>query len=138
MTDDRAHVPDTDGIKKRQQATWSAGDYGKIGITLQIVGETLCEAVDLRSGAKVLDVAAGNGNVFYVASDTETLRLFHEPDYDRIHPVARAQVRMAFSSRMHTNPDHGMVLTDDHNPVEFHDAANREEIRRRLAEGMRR
>ena len=49
-------------IKTRQQATWAAGDYSIIGNTLQIVGESLCEAVDLRAGSKVLDVAAGNGN----------------------------------------------------------------------------
>jgi ubiquinone/menaquinone biosynthesis C-methylase UbiE len=49
-------------IKTRQRATWASGDFGIIGTTLQIVGESLCEAVDLRSGSKVLDVAAGNGN----------------------------------------------------------------------------
>ena len=51
-----------DAIKQRQRATWESGDYGIIGTTLQIVGESLCEAVDLRAGSKVLDVAAGNGN----------------------------------------------------------------------------
>jgi len=51
-----------EAIKARQRATWASGDYGTIGTTLQIVGESLCEAVDLRAGAKVLDVAAGNGN----------------------------------------------------------------------------
>lgn len=49
-------------IKQRQQAAWASGDYAVVGATLQIVGETLAEAVDLPSGAKVLDVAAGNGN----------------------------------------------------------------------------
>jgi ubiquinone/menaquinone biosynthesis C-methylase UbiE len=57
-----------DAIKERQRATWGSGDYGKIGITLQIVGESLCEAVDLRPGSKVLDVAAGNGNVSLAAA----------------------------------------------------------------------
>jgi hypothetical protein len=51
---------DLDAVKARQRATWGAGDYSIIGTTLQIVGESLCEAVDLRSGSKVLDVAAGN------------------------------------------------------------------------------
>ena len=49
-------------IKAKQQATWASGDFGIIGVTLQIVGESLCEAVDLRAGSTVLDVAAGNGN----------------------------------------------------------------------------
>src|ERR1044071_4064436 len=53
---------DLDAIKAKQRATWASGDYGTIGTTLQIVGESLCEAVDLRAGSKVLDVAAGNGN----------------------------------------------------------------------------
>lgn len=61
-------LPDLDAIKTRQQATWAAGDFGVIGTTLQIVGETLCEAVDLRSGTRVLDVACGNGNAALAAA----------------------------------------------------------------------
>jgi ubiquinone/menaquinone biosynthesis C-methylase UbiE len=55
-------------IKRRQQTAWSAGDYAVVGTTLQIVGETLCEAVDLRSNQRVLDVAAGNGNATLAAA----------------------------------------------------------------------
>jgi ubiquinone/menaquinone biosynthesis C-methylase UbiE len=55
-------------VKSRQQAEWSTGDYAVIGTTLQIVGEALCEALDLRSGAQVLDVAAGNGNATLAAA----------------------------------------------------------------------
>jgi ubiquinone/menaquinone biosynthesis C-methylase UbiE len=55
-------------LKSRQQAAWSSGDYAVIGTTLQIVGEMLCEAVDLRSGQRVLDVAAGNGNATLAAA----------------------------------------------------------------------
>lgn len=61
-------APDYAAIKARQQATWASGDFGIIGTTLQIVGETLCEAVDLRSGETVLDVAAGNGNASLAAA----------------------------------------------------------------------
>jgi ubiquinone/menaquinone biosynthesis C-methylase UbiE len=61
-------APDLGAIKARQQATWSAGDYGVIGTRLQIVGEALCEAVDLRAGNRVLDVAAGNGNASLAAA----------------------------------------------------------------------
>jgi len=53
--------PDLAAIKTRQQATWASGDYAVIGTTLTIVGETLCEALDLRAGQNVLDVACGNG-----------------------------------------------------------------------------
>ena len=55
-------------IKSRQQAAWSSGDYAVVGTTLQIVGEMLCEAVDLRSNQRVLDVAAGNGNATLAAA----------------------------------------------------------------------
>ena len=54
-------TPDLAALKTRQQAAWSTGDYAVIGTTLQIVGEELCEALDLRPGQTVLDVAAGNG-----------------------------------------------------------------------------
>jgi 2-polyprenyl-3-methyl-5-hydroxy-6-metoxy-1,4-benzoquinol methylase len=60
--------PDLEAIKQRQQATWASGDYAVIGTTLQIVGESLAEAVDLRAGERVLDVAAGNGNATLAAA----------------------------------------------------------------------
>src|SRR5499426_1844338 len=59
---------DLKAIKSRQQGAWSSGDYAVVGTTLQIVGEELCEALDLRSGQKVLDVAAGNGNASLAAA----------------------------------------------------------------------
>jgi SAM-dependent methyltransferase len=59
--DATAATPDLAALKIRQQAAWSSGNYAVVGTTLQIVGEELCEALDLRSGRKVLDVAAGNG-----------------------------------------------------------------------------
>ena len=55
-------------LKERQRVAWTAGDYSVVGSTLQIVGETLCEALDLRSGNRVLDVAAGNGNAALAAA----------------------------------------------------------------------
>jgi len=61
-------APDLAAIKTRQRAAWSAGDYAVVGTTLQIVGESLCEALDLRSGQRVLDVAAGNGNASLAAA----------------------------------------------------------------------
>ncbi|RYE86254.1 MAG: class I SAM-dependent methyltransferase [Hyphomicrobiales bacterium] len=55
-------------IKTRQQASWASGDYAVVGTTLQIVGEQLCESIDIKPGAKVLDVAAGNGNATLAAA----------------------------------------------------------------------
>jgi SAM-dependent methyltransferase len=63
-----ATAPDFASAKTKQQAVWASGDYALIGATLQIVGETLCEAMDLRAGQQVLDVAAGNGNVTLAAA----------------------------------------------------------------------
>jgi len=60
--------PDLAAVKQRQQATWDSGDYAVVGTTLQIVGETLAEAADVRAGERVLDVAAGNGNVSLAAA----------------------------------------------------------------------
>jgi ubiquinone/menaquinone biosynthesis C-methylase UbiE len=63
-----APAVDLAAVKTRQQAAWSTGNYAVVGTTLQIVGENLCEALDLRSGHKVLDVAAGNGNATLAAA----------------------------------------------------------------------
>ncbi len=60
--------PDLAAIKARQQATWASGDFAVIGTTLQIVGESLAEAADVRAGERVLDVAAGNGNATLAAA----------------------------------------------------------------------
>ncbi len=59
---------DLSAVKTKQQAAWSSGDYALIGATLQIVGEQLAEAMDLRAGQTLLDVAAGNGNVTLAAA----------------------------------------------------------------------
>ena len=61
-------APDLAAVKARQQAMWASGDFAVIGTTLQIVGEMICEAVDLRAGERVLDVAAGNGNATLAAA----------------------------------------------------------------------
>jgi SAM-dependent methyltransferase len=68
VSTDQPAPPDLEAIKGRQQATWASGDYAVIGTTLQIVGESLCEAVDVAAGSKVLDVAAGNGNASLAAA----------------------------------------------------------------------
>jgi len=60
--------PDFASIKQKQQATWASGDFAVIGTTLQIVGESLAEAADIRAGERVLDVAAGNGNATLAAA----------------------------------------------------------------------
>ncbi len=61
-------VPDFSAIKQKQQATWASGDFSIIGVTLQIVGESLAEAADVCGGERVIDVAAGNGNATLAAA----------------------------------------------------------------------
>jgi SAM-dependent methyltransferase len=63
-----APTPDLKALKAKQRAAWTSGDYAVVGTTLQIVGERLAEAMDLRPGQKVLDIAAGNGNVTLAAA----------------------------------------------------------------------
>jgi SAM-dependent methyltransferase len=68
MTTTDTPTPDLAAIKTRQQATWSSGDFAVIGTTLQPTGESLCDAADVVSGSRVLDVAAGNGNAALAAA----------------------------------------------------------------------
>ena len=55
-------------IKQRQQTAWASGDYAAVGTRLMPTAELLCEAVDLRAGERVLDVACGNGNAALAAA----------------------------------------------------------------------
>ena len=81
--------------------------------------------------------AAGSGNIFFVAADQPELSLLSSANLELAHPSIRHQIQDAFASVQHVNPRHGRVLSDDFNPVEFYDAANRETIRRQLATSMR-
>jgi len=85
-------APDYAAIKQRQQATWASGDFAVIGVTLQIVGESLAEAADIRAGERVLDVAAGNGNATLAAARrfAEVTSTDYVPDL-----LAKGRVRAA-------------------------------------------
>ena len=63
-----AGTVDLAAVKAKQQAAWSSGDYAVIGTTLQLVGEQLAEACDIRTDELVIDVAAGNGNATLAAA----------------------------------------------------------------------
>ncbi len=81
--------------------------------------------------------ASGNGNVFFVATPAKELKQHRTMDFAAMHPTVRQQARDALEGIRTTNPKSGIVLTDDFNPVEFHDAKNREQFRRQLAFSMR-
>lgn len=80
----------------------------------------------------------GNGNIFFAASDQREMELQNAPQLANVHASNREDVRLACANRLQTDPDHGRVLTDDYNPVDYYDAANREQFRRQTALGMRR
>jgi spermidine synthase len=77
--------------------------------------------------------ASGSGNVFFVASDQAGLQLKNPPDLSTMHERCREEVGAAITNVLTTDPRHGIVLSDDFNPAEYHDAANREQFRRQLA-----
>jgi len=86
----------------------------------------------------VLIHSGRGGNTLYVAAPRAELKFVRQPDYSGVHPEPLAQVRDTYTHLREPHPDHGIVLTDDYNPVEFYDAANREVTRRNLAERARR
>src|SRR5215210_5197490 len=55
-------MTDFDAVKQQQQRMWGTGDFAVIAWNTVYPGELLCEAVELRAGEKVLDVATGSGN----------------------------------------------------------------------------
>jgi hypothetical protein len=82
--------------------------------------------------------AAATGNVFFLASGRPKLTRYHQGNMAEVHPLCRSQVAAAFASGQAPDPQAGIVLTDDFNPAEYYDAANREILRRKLAVWMRR
>ncbi len=87
---------DLQAVKTRQQQTWSSGDYAVIGTTLQIVGETLCEAANLEAGSTVLDVACGNGNAALAAAR----RFCHVTGLDYVPALVERARERAFADRL--------------------------------------
>jgi spermidine synthase len=80
--------------------------------------------------------ASGNGNMFFVASPSPLVR-HHMFDLETVHPKVRTEARTVLAEPAEPiNPDAGIVLTDDFNPVDFHDARNREHFRRLLANSV--
>jgi hypothetical protein len=81
--------------------------------------------------------AGRNGNTLYVASRRPSLAFVNRPSVGHVHPWCVADVEDAFTRIRDVDTDKGLVLTDDFNPVEFYDAANREALRRNLARRMK-
>ncbi|MCX7872609.1 MAG: fused MFS/spermidine synthase [Verrucomicrobiae bacterium] len=80
---------------------------------------------------------AHTGNIFFAVSDKEDMKFVTKPDLSDVHPSLQYAVEMVLDTVVEANPEHGRVLTDDFNPVEFYDAKNRERMRRWLAEFMK-
>lgn len=92
----------------------------------------------LKSVFAAVHMHTSGGAVFFAASDRTEPGFAHAPDFSNIHPQALDDAVAVFSAVVDTPPGHGRILTDDFNPVEFYDARNREESRRRLALGASR
>ncbi|MFK7755106.1 MAG: methyltransferase domain-containing protein [Sedimentitalea sp.] len=89
-------APDLEAVKSKQHATWSSGDYAAVGTTIQIVGETLAETMDLRPDMRVLDVAAGNGNATLAAAR----RYCNVVSTDYVSSLLRAGMARAEAERL--------------------------------------
>jgi spermidine synthase len=89
----------------------------------------------LRSVFQCVKVHAARefGNVYYVASDQAQLAVVHEPDLASVHAEVIETVTAALHAEARLDKDHGIVLTDDFNPIDFYDARNRERLRRSLS-----
>jgi spermidine synthase len=87
-------------------------------------------------GAFSRPVAGDVSNVYFVASPSE-LNIQRQMDFEKVHPYCRQEVTDIFSMPVQFDPGHGIILTDDYNPIEFYDAANREKVRRGMVEFMR-
>jgi spermidine synthase len=72
-------------------------------------------------------------NVFFVASELAEMAARRAPNLEQVPSLVSGRTKAAFARIIQSNPNHGIMLTDDYNPVEFYDAANREELRKRLA-----
>src|SRR5436190_2808912 len=78
-----------------------------------------------------------HGNTLFVASANPDLKILRAPNFTGVHSSSVGQVRAAFEGLREITPTSGRILTDNYNPVEFYDAANREQLRRTLALGVR-
>jgi spermidine synthase len=85
-----------------------------------------------------IHMARHGGNVYFVASDRQPLEFLHQPSWETAHPEVQPTLQSAFVGIVGSDLSHGQVLTDDFNPVEYYDAANRETTRRGLASSMTR
>jgi predicted membrane-bound spermidine synthase len=85
-------------------------------------------------GVRLFAETRGGNNYYFVASNNRDLAVINRPDTAAIPPVLRKKVAAAFNSSIQPSSEQGIVLTDDYNPIEFYDAANREFLRKRMAE----
>ncbi|HEU4538940.1 MAG TPA: methyltransferase domain-containing protein [Polyangiaceae bacterium] len=105
---------DLAALKGRQQTAWASGDYAVIGTTLQLVGELLAEACDLRWDERVLDVAAGNGNATLAAAR----RGCHVTSTDYVAGLLERGAERARAERLNVS-----FLTADAEALPFADAS---------------
>lgn len=112
--------------------------FGSLDRDRDFFAASLCRTLKAVFPSVRMHAAAQDPDtVYFVASTRPEPLSFHPPTLDTVHPLALPQVRAAMTTRVAPDPGQGMVLTDDCNPVEYHDAANRERMRRNMAITMR-
>jgi len=89
-------------------------------------------------GRQQISSALLSDSLFFAASDQPEMLLQNPPDLSTVHPICRQDVNDAYATILNADPRHGLVLTDDYNPVEYFDTTNREKLRRQLALSMHR
>lgn len=63
-----AEAVDFQAVTAAQRKMWSAGDFARVALMLQLMSEELCETADVIPGEAVLDVACGSGNTAIAAA----------------------------------------------------------------------
>ncbi len=86
----------------------------------------------LKSVFRNVRLHVSPGAAFFVASDQPNLRMWRQPDPEAIPEDLREETQSAVQTISMPDPGHGDILTDDYNPVDYRDAAYREDLRRRM------
>ena len=92
-----AAQPDYAAIKARQQAAWATGDFAVVGVTLQIVGETLGIQRRVLFGGQVAETfTTRRGIVFFLAElASEPIREHAARQLEAADPCANETVQRA-------------------------------------------
>lgn len=116
----------------RPQGTLVINSFGDFGPGRDFLTASIYKTLAAVFRSVRIHADGMHGNTLFVASANPDLKILREPDLNAVHGSSVRQVAAAFEGVREVTPTSGRVLTDDYNPVEFHDAANREQLRKNL------